>query len=98
MSGFARLTSAWRGSAQPASVRDKVLAIVTRCAGHRRSPAITVRHHLWNDLSITPFERGEMFAAIEKACNVDFTEEEIATYSTVGALVALVERKVRGDV
>lgn len=92
-------SATWRGPAIPASTRDRVILVIQRTAA--RSFALRDDQHLWNDLRIDEQTRMELFMALELQFakeRVDFTEEEIATYSTVGALVALVERKVRGDV
>lgn len=77
------------------NVGETIALIVARTLGREETAGIVPASHLANDLKLDALARIELFMAVELAFHVDFSEEEITTYSTVGALIDLVEHKMR---
>lgn len=90
-----RPSSNWRGEAVQAPVRDRVLLVIQRTAARSVTPRDD--QHLHNDLGMDEQMRMELFMALELQFRIeglDFSSDEIADFSTVGALIDLVERKL----
>jgi acyl carrier protein len=80
------------GARRSDSIADKVRAIVSRTCGRR---AVFDDHDLSRDLRLDGADRVELLMAIELAFRIDFSKTEAGAMSTVGDLIAAVERKSR---
>jgi acyl carrier protein len=92
MSAVSRTFHDARSATKPTPVDEIVRKYLRRYAPNAVSFAPEL--HLNNDLHIDFWDRLCLFADIEEKLDFAFTEDEMANYSTVGALIALVENRV----